>query len=369
MHKIGILSVGYYGFTPHVTDLSFREMTYEAATMAYSGILDPRKDVEFFISCQEDFWEGISISDEFAPDPLGGSMRSTMTVAGDGLQGIFHGFMMISSGLADIVVVESHGKPSEIENIPKLLELASDPIYGRGSMPSNVNFLGGLDASVMMSRGYDREDFARIASKNRRNGVGRPRSSYGSNLGVEDILDMEYEVFPLSKAEIAQYSDASVVVVVSSEEAARDLGVEPVWIDGIWTASAPEVDMTTPGKAGYMGEASRRAFQMARLRGPEEVEAVFLDDRLATRELIFLEEMGIQEPWRLLRAGDLEEGGYLPVNPYGGLLSKGVSLEASGLSLLLDAWDYLRANGGGRAVVGSWRGFPTSTGTVLVVSS
>ncbi|TRN01359.1 thiolase domain-containing protein, partial [Sulfolobus sp. E1] len=56
-----------------------------------------------------------------------------------------------------------------------------------------------------------------------------------------------------------------------------------------------------------------------------------------------------------------------PVNPFGGHLAKGVPLEASGFSLLLDAIDYIRQGKGEKVLVASWRGIPTFTGSVLVV--
>ncbi len=75
MPRVGIVGVGWFGFQPETPAHSFREMVYKAANRAYvdAGGLDPRRDVDAFVSCQEDFWEGISISDEFAPpDQLGG---------------------------------------------------------------------------------------------------------------------------------------------------------------------------------------------------------------------------------------------------------------------------------------------------------
>ncbi|WP_243674746.1 hypothetical protein [Vulcanisaeta distributa] len=80
--------VGWYGFRPVVEEASFREMMFEAATRAYedAGGLNPRTDVDAFASCQEDFWEGIAIADEFAPEPIGGTLKPVFTTPGDGLQ-------------------------------------------------------------------------------------------------------------------------------------------------------------------------------------------------------------------------------------------------------------------------------------------
>ncbi len=70
---MGIVGVGWFGCQPEVVDYSFREMMFKAAQRAYedAGGLDPRSEVDAFVSCREDFWEGIAISNEFAPDPVG----------------------------------------------------------------------------------------------------------------------------------------------------------------------------------------------------------------------------------------------------------------------------------------------------------
>ncbi|MEM4697856.1 MAG: thiolase domain-containing protein, partial [Acidilobaceae archaeon] len=126
--RVAVIGIGYYGFKPSVPDLSFREMMFEAAMRAYyDANVDARRDIDVFISCQEDFWEGIAISDEFAPEPIGGVLRPTMTITGDGLQCIGQAYMIIKSGLADIVAVEAHAKPSDIESIQEIYELSLDP--------------------------------------------------------------------------------------------------------------------------------------------------------------------------------------------------------------------------------------------------
>jgi len=68
--------VGYAGFDSMTPGLSTRELMFEAATRAYEDAgIDPRKDVQSFVCCTEDFWEGISITDEYMPDQLGAVLR------------------------------------------------------------------------------------------------------------------------------------------------------------------------------------------------------------------------------------------------------------------------------------------------------
>jgi acetyl-CoA C-acetyltransferase len=371
LEKVAVVGVGWYGFSPHVHDLSFREMMFEAASRAYydAGGMDPRKDVDTFISCQEDFWEGISISDEFAPDPIGGAMRPTMTVAGDGLQGVAHGVMQITSGLADVVVVESHAKPSDIITFSDVVKLSEDPIYVRSAKVPNIHFVAALDATKFLSRGKaTRADLAEVVSKNKSAGLSSSKAPYAARIDKDYVLSQDYVLTPFTRLDIAQPVDAAIVVVLASETVARRFSDTPIWIHGIGFATdSSNLELATLGEARYMRLAAERAYLMAGVESPLKFRGIFVDDRYSHKELEHLEALGITDVVEKLREGYFHPGSYLPVNPKGGLLAKGYPLEASGLSLLLDAVEYMR-EGEESAIVGSWRGFFTFTGSVAVMS-
>ncbi|BCU69675.1 thiolase domain-containing protein [Stygiolobus caldivivus] len=369
--KVAIIGIGWYGFRPSVREASFREMMYEAAVRAYedAGGINPRTDVDTFISCQEDFWEGISISDEFAPDPIGGAMRPTMTVSGDGLQGVVHGIMHITSGLADVTVVEAHAKPSDILTMDSITEFAYDPIYGR-IKAKNPHFLAGLDAVKFMKKyNATREDLARVVVKNKGNGLKNPRASFASKLSISDVLSREYSVYPLSDLDISNYVDGAVVLVLASEDVARKFTDTPVWIEGAYFASDSSMEFSSLGDALYTKIAADSAYKMAKIHSPKnQFDSAFVDDTYSYKELQHVAALGLSEdPVRDLREGVFHIGGKIPVNPLGGHLATGRALEASGLSLVVDAVYFLR-EGSSKSVVSSWRGVPTFTGGVLVVS-
>jgi len=370
MQKVGIIGVGWYGFRPNTREVSFREMMFEAATRAYAnaGNINPRTDVDTFISCQEDFWEGIAISDEFAPDPIGGAMRPTMTVTGDGLQGILHGVMHILSGLSNVTVVESHAKPSDILTMKEIIDFAYDPIFGRIEA-KNVHYLAGLDAvKYMKMRNARRDDFAKVVVKNKRNGLKNPRASFASNLTENDVINRDYVIYPLSDLDIAKFVDGAVVIVLASEEVARKFTDTPIWIEGIYSATDSTIELSSLGEAKYLKIASEKAYEMAKVN-KKEIKTVFVDDTYSYKELQHIEALGLSDNAVVdLREGEFEEGGKVAVNPLGGLLAEGRPLEVSGLSLLLDAIDYFKDGKSEKAVVASWRGVPTFTGAVGVVS-
>jgi len=76
-----VVGVGYSGFNANTPDLSWKEIMFEAAVRAYEDAgIDPRKDVDSFVTCAEDFYEGFAIFDEFVPDQLGAVLKPTCTV-------------------------------------------------------------------------------------------------------------------------------------------------------------------------------------------------------------------------------------------------------------------------------------------------
>jgi Acetyl-CoA acetyltransferase len=165
-------------------------MMFESSHRAYADAnVDPRKDVDVFVDCQEDLWEGVAITDEFAPEPIGGTLRPTFTVPGDGLLGVAHAYMLIRSGLADVVAVEAHGKPSEIRTLQDVYYMAFDPLHVRPLPTGNPFFLAGLDAQAYMQRtGASREHLALVSVKNRTNGLKNERAPYSARLTVDDVL-------------------------------------------------------------------------------------------------------------------------------------------------------------------------------------
>ncbi|MCE4625923.1 MAG: thiolase domain-containing protein [Desulfurococcales archaeon] len=382
MRRVAIIGAGYYGFKPSVPELSFREMMFEAATRAYQDAgVDPRSDIDGFVSCQEDYWEGIAIADEFAPEPLGGVLRPTFTVAGDLLQGVAQAVMMIRSGAFDVVAVESHSKQSDIETLQGIYELALDPLYIRPLKPGNPLFLAALDMhAYLMRTGVDRDLIGLVSVKNRRNGLLNPRASYAARITLEDVVESGYSMWPIRRLETASYADGAVVFVLASEDVARRVTDTPVWVEGVGYATevgTGSVFLHTFGRMPAAKAAADMAFNMAGL-SPRDIDSLEIEDGFAFLEPLFLEEMGFAkegEAVKMLENGDLDYNSALPVNPSGGSQSIGVMLEATGGARLLEAYLQLMGateyptNEPERVMVASWRGPPTYTAAAVILST
>ncbi len=378
-----MVGMGYTGFTRSSEHLSFREMVYQAAVKAYedAGGIDPRRDVDAFISCQEDFWEGISISDEFVPDQLGGVLKPVYTVAGDGLHCVVNAFMMIRSGVADIVVVESHGKPSEIASMGDIVWFSTDPIYVRPLKLPNPHALQAIEArAYMVSRRLGREDLGLYVTQSLGNALLSDRAPYAIKLDLDGYLGAEYVADPLTIYDIAGYSDAAIVAVIASGEIAKKLTDQPVWVDGVgWATEISTISMRSMEEDIATKLAAKMAYNQAGIENPQRsFSFAEVDERYSYKAIQAIEALGLvgaNEVAHDLRRGSFTRTGRLPVNPSGGALGEGLPLEAHGLARLLSAYEQLKGRAGRaqligaeKAVVHSWRGLGTSSSIVLVLS-
>jgi acetyl-CoA C-acetyltransferase len=380
--RVGIVGVGWTGFRPVTPEASYKEMMYEAAARAYADAgIDPRRDVDSFVTAAEDLHEGTSIFDEYVPDQLGAAQRPMHTIAGDGLHGIAAAVMQILTGHFRVVVVEGHSKASNILTLPEITAYALDPIVNR---PLGVHPVGvaGLEASAYLhDTGTTRDHCAAVVVKNRRNALQNPTAAYGADLTLDQVMASGVVASPLSRLEISDHADGAVVMVLAEETTARRLSPHPVWVRGVgWANDSPSLESRVWGRAVYAERASVMAYKMAGITDPaREIHFAEIDDTYAFKELQHLEALGLcgrGEAGRLTADGTTGRRGRFPVNVSGGSLGTGHLLDASGLARALEVVLQLRGQAGSRqlpdvttGVAQSWRGIPTTSGAVAVLSA
>ncbi len=382
MTEVAIVGIGCYGFMPNTNFISFREGMFEAAVRAYNDCgIDPRKNVDSFISCEEDFWVGISICNEFTPDQLGAVLKPIVTVASESLIGLASAYMQIKTGVFDVVVVESHSKASNILSYPKILELALDPLYER-HLGVHPYYLASLEAKYYMNKyGIDYSYFAKIVEKNKNNGLLNPRGNFASKINYEDIIKKEKIFDPLTIYDIANLTDGFIVLVLASKEITEKLDCKPIWIKGIGysTESSSFLYRELPEiRSAY--DAAERAYKMAKITNPRrQIDFAEVDDRFSYRELMHIEALKIckkGEAYKDLEIGSFNREGDFPVNVSGGYLACGLPLDAGGIWRVYETVLQLRGEAGQmqikdvkNAAILSWRGINSSTYAVVVLSN
>jgi acetyl-CoA C-acetyltransferase len=355
---------------------------YEAAVRAYADAgVDLRRDVETFVTVAEDFHEAVSIFDEYVPDQLGAVLKPVQTISGDGLHGLATAYMLIRTGQFDVVAVEGHSKVSNVLTLPHVTAYAQDPVLNR-PLRFNTHFVAGLEMNrYLHETGTTREQCGEVVVKNRRNGLRNPAAPYGADLTLAEVLEGPPLAWPLGSHEAAPHADGAIVMVLASEQRARHLSGKPIWIRGAgWCNDSPSLESRDWAQAVYAQEAAKMAYRQAGIRNPRrEIDFAEVDDTYAFKELQHLEALGFCRPGEaglLTEEGVTAPEGDLPVNVSGGSLSNGNLIEATGLARVLEVVLQLRGDAGARQLedvqVGlaqSWRGAPTTSGAVAVLSN
>jgi acetyl-CoA C-acetyltransferase len=378
---VEIVGVGWSGFRSITPDQSYKELIFEAAQRAYADAgIDPRRDVQGFVTAAEDYYEGTSIYDEYTPDQLGAAQRPMHTIAGDGLHALAAGYMQIASGLMDVVVVEAHSKASNILSLPAITAFAEDPTFER-PLALHPVALAGLEMQALISLGrITEEQCAEVVVKNKQNALRNPLAAHAREVIREEVLSSLPLASPLTSLMAAPHADGALVFVLAEAERARTLAGRAVRLRGVgWATDSPALDSRDWSGARYARKAGEMAYRVAGIRAPaREIDLAEVDDTFAHKELLHLEALdlapaGRAGEWTL--QGQTSASGTLPVNVSGGALGEGSLLDATGLSRALEVVLQLRGQAGPRqlphvrtGLAFAWRGLPTAVGVAAVLS-
>jgi acetyl-CoA acetyltransferase len=232
-----------------------------------------------------------------------------------------------------------------------------------------------LDRSPLMDRYADKarrymersgatvEDFAGVVVKNRRHGSFNPHAQFRSPVTPEEVLASRMVADPLRLLMCAPVGDGAAALVVASEGYARRMGRVGVGV----AASVVTSGGSEPAARAPSERAARAAYEQAAC-GPLDVDVAEVHDACAPAELWIYEELGLCGPGeaaKLLRDGATRLDGRIPVNPSGGLLSKGHPLGATGAGQLVELVDQLRGRAGDRQVPGARLGLAHNCGGLV----
>ena len=200
---------------------------------------------------------------------------------------------------------------------------------------------------------------ARIAAKNHRNGCANPWAQIRKDLGYEfcrEVSDKNPIVAnPLKRTDCSLVSDGAAAVVLADTETALALDKAVVF------RARSQVNEFLPMSRRDMtfldgcARAWSQALGEAKL-SIDDLSLVETHDCFTMAELMEYEAMGLTKPGEGARAileGWTEKDGRLPVNPSGGLKSKGHPIGATGVSMHVLASMQLRGEAGGMQVDGA----------------
>ncbi|MET9387083.1 OB-fold domain-containing protein [Streptomyces sp. NPDC002928] len=203
--------------------------------------------------------------------------------------------------------------------------------------------------------GTTRETLGWIALNQRANAALNPEAIYREPLTMDDYLSARTITTPLGLYDCDVPCDASIAVVVSAVDAARDLPKPPVLVEAVGTQLIErlEWDQSTATHEPQVLAQAAHLWTRTDL-GPDDVDVALLYDGFTINCLSWIEALGfcgIGEAKDFLQGGkNIARDGVLPVNPHGGQLSHG---RTHGMGLIREAITQLRGEGGARQIAGA----------------
>jgi acetyl-CoA acetyltransferase len=253
----------------------------------------------------------------------------------------------IASGSADVAIAIG------AEKLTRPDKARTFAMFGTADGSPLMDLYAAKARDYMARCGATVEDFARVAVKNRGHAAANRQAQYRKPITVEEVLASRLIVDPLRLLMCAPVGDGAAAVVLCSDEWAR----RPSRPRPAVTVAASMLRSTRgePGAPGTVARAAQAAYEAAGI-GPLDIDVAEVHDAAAPAELMLYEELALCAPGdgpKLLAAGDTALGGRVPVNPSGGLLSKGHPVGATGCGQIVELVDQLRGRTGPRQVPGA----------------
>jgi len=382
MREVAVLGVGMTKFGP--SSLSLKELFAEAALEAIQESNLSSKDIQAMVigNVLGDFSERQMNLAPFLADEIGLGPNVPATRVEGGCASASIAFrdavMWVASGFYDIVIAGGVEKFTHMgtSQVTSALAMIEDSLYEEFT---GLTFPG---VFAMLAHQYAdkysiplpvlKERMARVAVKNHYHGTMNSLAQFQKEITVEKVLNSPMVCDPLQVYDCCPISDGAAAVVLASREIAEKKVPKPIRVlevgQGNGRALSRQKDFTVM-RARL--SSSSQAYKMAGIE-PRHVDVVELHDCFTIAEIVASECLGFFEFGKGSLAAELGEtrlGGGIPINPSGGLKSKGHPVGATGCAQVYEIAKQLREECGPRQVEGARIGMTDTlggTGTVVV---
>jgi acetyl-CoA C-acetyltransferase len=188
---------------------------------------------------------------------------------------------------------------------------------------------------------------ALVAIKNHKYGAMNPLAHLQFEIDLEKAISSNTIAWPLKLYDCCPITDGAAAIVLASEKKVKELEIEdPIWIEGIGFSS----DTANMSKREtYVGlDASINASKMAYKNtgiSPKNVDVASVHDCFTIAEIMAYEDLGFCAKGKgpnMIRDGETEVDGKIPINIDGGLKAKGHPIGTTGVSMLVELTKQLR---------------------------
>jgi acetyl-CoA C-acetyltransferase len=351
-----------------------RELFADAAKEAFDRCpnLDPIKDVEaLFVGHMGESYEhqghtGPTLADwtGLLPKP---AVRLESACASSGAA-LRTGIQAILSGMHKVVMVGGVEKMTHrtTAEVTEFLAMASDLPFEQWNGLTFPALYALMATAHMHEYGTTEEQMARVAVKNHHNGTLNPKAHMQKEITLEKAMGSKVIAWPLKLYDCSLITDGASCLILTHPDLAKKFTDSPVHVIGSGQASDAiglyEREKLTSLKAARL--AGQEAYRMAGVE-VKDLDVAEVHDCFTIAELMAYEDLGFcgsGKGGKLIEEGTTELGGKLPVNPSGGLKSKGHPVGATGTAQAYEIYLQLTGQAEKRQVKGAEIGLSHNVG-------
>lgn len=337
------------------------DMGVEAARAALADAGARWQDVDFLLCCHMYAGTGAGHHISTQLGATGVPILNLENACSSGGAALRTAAMAVSSGMAELVLVVG------IEKMPRgFMDMNYFEPWRRaaGRAVNPAQFAYAIRRH-MHDYGTTERQLALVSVKNHANGAHNPNALFRKAVTEEEVLASRPVCDPLRLLMLCSPDEGAAAAVVASPKAARRFRQDWVTISGSGLATArfdqsigehmPTCSPVGAGSPSATRRAARQAYEAAGI-GPDDLDLAEVQDTDSGTEIISCEELELCAAGgggRMVESRESWIGGRLPVNPSGGLLSRGEPVGASGLGQIAETVWQLRGQAGARQVAGA----------------
>lgn len=263
----------------------------------------------------------------------------------------------IAAGFYDCVLALGVEKITHVGTIQSttLFSYCSDFFYEGGNGASFPGLFASIARSYMSTYKTNEEDLAYVAVKNHENGMLNPKAHVRKRISIDDVLRSPVVASPLKLYDCCPFSDGASAVILCSEEFAKTKNSNSyIEVIGSGRGASPAAvqsreDITTiPSTTA----AAKEAYKMAGIT-PKDIDFAEVHDCFTIAEVIDIEDLGFFQKGtaaQAIRSGATRRNGEIPINPSGGLKSKGHPIGATGVGQIVEVFEQFTGSAGERTI-------------------
>ena len=354
--KAAIVGVGCCKFGEN-WDKSPEDMIVEAAFEAYedAGIENPQQQIEA-VFCGAVYPSRGSAEVAEALKLFGRPVSLVQNYCATGTDAFRFAVFGVACGLYDTVLVVGFDKPKD-----RGVSGPSAVTAGvRGLPMTPAGWFSLCAARYFETYGAGREDLARIAVKNHKNGMLAPKSMLKREISVDDVLNARMISWPFGLYDCAAQSDGAAAAIVTRRELASSFRDDYVLVRAVAIALSPNPQ--SDPSFDFLSwkptvDAAQQAYAQAGIDKPfEQIDVAQVHDCFTLTELLTYEDLGLIEKGSAkehIASGTFALDGELPVNTDGGLKTFGHPTGATGVRMIYENVKQLQGKAEKRQVKGS----------------